>query len=99
RPHQQQGGRLQPRGGQDEAGQASLSRRSRKHRGSTVTDDTVLEATLRRDRWIVAARLAGVTVLAWIYLIVLAKAMASMGSPGGWRAFMGLMPMGRWGLL
>jgi len=30
---------------------------------------------------------------------VLAQAMASMENPGGWGAFMGLMPMGRWGLL
>jgi predicted metal-binding membrane protein len=67
--------------------------------GSAVADDTVLEAALRRDRWIVAASLAAVTVLAWIYLVVLAKAMASMANPSGWRAFMGLMPMGRWGLL
>jgi predicted metal-binding membrane protein len=64
-----------------------------------VADDTVLEAALRRDRWMVVASLAGVTVLAWIYLVVLAKAMASMENPSGWRAFMELMPMGRWGLL
>src|SRR5215831_21370060 len=61
--------------------------------------DSVLEAALRRDRWIVIASLAAVTVLAWVYLVVLAKAMASMENPSGWRAFMGLMPMGRWGLL
>jgi predicted metal-binding membrane protein len=61
-----------------------------------MADDTVLE---RRDRWIVVVSLAGVTVLAWLYLGVLAKAMASMENPSGWRAFMGLMPMGRWGLL
>src|SRR5215475_959532 len=67
--------------------------------GSMAADGTVLEGALRRDRWIVVASLAGVTVLAWLYLVVLAKAMASMGNPGGWRAFMGLMPMGRWGLL
>jgi predicted metal-binding membrane protein len=64
-----------------------------------VADDTLLEAALRRDRWIVVASLAGVTVLAWIYLVVLAKAMASMEDPSGWRAFMVLMPMGRWGPL
>src|SRR5215813_13007146 len=64
-----------------------------------MADDTPLEAGLRHDRWIVVASLAGVTVLAWLYLVVLAEAMASMGNPGGWRAFMGLMPMGRWGLL
>jgi len=61
--------------------------------------DTVLEATLRRDRWIVVASLAGVAALAWVYLVVLAKAMASMENPSGWHAFMGLMPMGRWGPL
>jgi len=61
--------------------------------------DSVLEAALRRDRWIVVASLATVTVLTWVYLVVLAKAMASMENPSGWRAFMGLMPMGRWGLL
>ena len=65
-----------------------------------MADDTVLEeAAFRRDRWIVAASLAGVAVLAWTYLVVLAGAMASMENLSGWRAFMGLMPMGRWGLL
>src|SRR5262245_33726851 len=64
-----------------------------------AADDTVLEATLRRDRWIVAASLAGVTVPAWVQLVVLATAMGSMQNPSGWRVFMGLMPMGRWGLL
>jgi len=63
-----------------------------------MADDTPLEAGLRHDRWIVVASLAGITALAWAYLVVLAQAMASMGNPGGWRAFMGLMPMGRWGL-
>jgi predicted metal-binding membrane protein len=61
--------------------------------------DAALEAVLRRDRLIVVASLAGVTALAWAYLFVLAKAMASMQGPDGWGAFMGLMPMGRWGFL
>lgn len=64
-----------------------------------AADETVLEAALRRDRWMVVASLALATVLAWIYLVVLAKAMASMEKPSDWRAFMALMPMGRWGLL
>ena len=64
-----------------------------------AADDTALEALLRRDRGIVVASLAGVTVLAWSYLFVLARTMASMGNPGGWHTFMMLMPMGRWGLL
>lgn len=61
--------------------------------------DTALETALRRDRLIVVVSLVGVTALAWAYLAVLATAMASMENPGGWGAFMGLMPMGRWGLL
>ena len=64
-----------------------------------MAGDTALEAILRRDRLIVVASLTGVAALAWAYLFVLAKAMASMESPGGWGAFMGLMPMGRWGVL
>jgi len=62
-----------------------------------AADDTALEALLRRDRGIVVASLAGVTVLAWIYLFVLAETMASMENPNGWQSFMLLMPMGRWG--
>ena len=64
-----------------------------------AADDTALEAVLRRDRGIVVASLAAVTMLAWIYLWVLAETMASMASPSGWQSFMLLMPMGRWGLL
>lgn len=59
-----------------------------------MTRETALEAALRRDRLIVVASLAGVAALAWVYLVVLAKAMAGAGA---WNAFMGLMPMGRWG--
>ncbi|HWT98840.1 MAG TPA: DUF2182 domain-containing protein [Terriglobales bacterium] len=64
-----------------------------------IADDTALEAVLRRDRGIVVASLAGVTVLAWIYLVVLAETMASMAGPSFWQSFMLLMPMGRWGVL
>ena len=64
-----------------------------------MAGDTALEAALRRDRLIVVVSLAGVAALAWAYLFVLAKAMTSMEGPGGWGAFMGLMPMGRWGVL
>jgi len=64
-----------------------------------MAGDAALEALLRRDRLIVVASLTGVTALAWAYLFVLVKAMASMENPGGWGAFMGLMPMGRWGFL
>ncbi|MEX2648332.1 MAG: DUF2182 domain-containing protein [Alphaproteobacteria bacterium] len=62
-----------------------------------MSEETALEAALRRDRLIVVASLAGVAALAWVYLVVLAEAMAAMAGPGGWTAFMGLMPMGRWG--
>jgi predicted metal-binding membrane protein len=67
---------------------------------SMITDNTALQTALRHDRLIVVASLAGVAALAWAYLVVLAKAMAAMGKPSGWGAFMGLMPMGgRWGFL
>ena len=58
-----------------------------------------LGAALRRDRSLVLAALGIVVVLAWIYLVALAKAMAAMSAPSGWDAAMGLMPMGCWGAL
>ncbi|MGH6718854.1 MAG: DUF2182 domain-containing protein [Alphaproteobacteria bacterium] len=62
-----------------------------------MTEGTTLDALLRRDRVIVLAALAAVVALAWVYLVVLARAMAAMAAPDGFAAFMGLMPMGRWG--
>jgi predicted metal-binding membrane protein len=40
-----------------------------------MTEDSALEAVLKRDRWIVAAGLAAVTLLAWIDLARMAIAM------------------------
>jgi predicted metal-binding membrane protein len=39
-------------------------------KASAVTDTTVLEAVLRRDRWVVIGALAGVIVVAWIWIVV-----------------------------
>ncbi len=42
---------------------------------------TNLEAFLKRDRWFVLAGLAGVTALAWAYLVVMAGDMDAMAMP------------------
>ena len=49
---------------------------------STPHQPTLLEAALRRDRYIVIAGLASITVLAWAYLFYLAPGMSSMDSLG-----------------
>src|ERR1700680_2355989 len=36
----------------------------------TVTDTTILEAVLRRDRMILVAALVGVIVIAWIWIVI-----------------------------
>ena len=51
-----------------------------------------------QQTWPMAAGLAALFALSWAYLIVLAGAMASMQTPSAWGRFMGLMPMGTWGL-
>ncbi len=43
-----------------------------------VQQPTLLEAALRRDRYIVLAVLAAITLLAWAYLVYLAQGMADM---------------------
>ncbi len=63
-----------------------------------MAGDAIPEAPPRRDRVVVIASLAAITLLAWIYLFALGQAMESMDRPSGWGAFMGLMPMGRWGV-
>jgi predicted metal-binding membrane protein len=55
-----------------------------------------LEAFLRNGRLVVAASLIAMTLLAWLYLALLAEAMGAM-SVGNGSAFMWLMPMGAWG--
>jgi len=55
-----------------------------------------LEAFLRSGRLVVAAGLVALTVLAWLYLALLAEAMSAMRA-GNDSAYMWLMPMGRWG--
>ncbi|MCZ6840840.1 MAG: DUF2182 domain-containing protein [Alphaproteobacteria bacterium] len=46
-----------------------------------MTSATNLEAFLKRDRWFVLAGLAGVTALAWAYLVVMAGDMDAMAMP------------------
>ena len=45
---------------------------------------TLLESTLRRDRYIVLAGLAAITLLAWAYLFYVAPGMSGMDSVGKW---------------
>ena len=45
-----------------------------------MQSSTPIEAILKRDRAVVVAGAAGVTVLAWAYLVYLAQSMSSMGS-------------------
>jgi predicted metal-binding membrane protein len=44
-----------------------------------ATGATALEAVLRRDRLIVAASLAALTMIAWAYILWLARSMNSDG--------------------
>ena len=50
----------------------------------------------RGERMVIGAGLVALTLLCWVYLVVLADAMDAMRGGSG-AAFMGLMPMGRWG--
>jgi predicted metal-binding membrane protein len=52
----------------------------------------------RGERLVIGAGLVALTLLSWLYLVVLADAMDAMRG-GGEAAFMGLMPMGRWGAI
>ena len=55
-----------------------------------------LESVLRRDRAIVAASLAGIVILAWLYLLRMAGGMAEMAT----HAAMGMMPQTKpWGFV
>ena len=63
-----------------------------------MTQASALEAVLRRDRAIVLAGLAGVTALAWLYLVVMAAGMGggmAMGDGGG--AAMAMPQIRPWG--
>jgi predicted metal-binding membrane protein len=53
----------------------------------------------RGQRAIIGAGLLALTLLSWLYLVLLADAMEAMGAAGGHAAFMWLMPMGRWGAI
>ena len=57
-----------------------------------------LVALMRGERLVVAAVLVALTVLAWLYLALLADAMSAMRI-GESSAYMWLMPMGQWGLI
>jgi predicted metal-binding membrane protein len=56
----------------------------------------VVTSLARVERAVIGAGLLALTLLAWLYLVVLADAMDAMRG-GDRAAFMGLMPMGRWG--
>jgi len=62
-----------PRAGPSTSDSKGTTRRSR-----AVDSNSLLERTIRRDRWIVAASLLAVTLLAWVYLVRMA---AEMGMP------------------
>jgi len=47
---------------------------------------TILESALRKDRYIVLAGLAAITLLAWAYLVYLAPNMSGMDSLGEWNS-------------
>lgn len=59
-----------------------------------MTQDSALEAVLKRDRWIVAVGLAAVTLLAWIDLARMAIAMRSISVSMGDMVYMA--GMHRW---
>jgi predicted metal-binding membrane protein len=49
----------------------------------TVTDTTILEGVLRRDRMIVGAALVGVIAIAWIWIVIGAgTGMSTVGMTG-----------------
>lgn len=47
---------------------------------SSFTPPSSLERVLARDRWIIAASLAALAVLAWVYLLMLARQMGDMSA-------------------
>ena len=51
---------------------------------ASTNQPTLLEAALRKDRYIVVGGLAAITLLAWAYLFYLAPRMSSMDSLGEW---------------
>lgn len=57
----------------------------------------VAAAWARGERVMTGAGLLLLTLLAWLYLVLLADSMDAMAGGGGSAAFMALMPMGRWG--
>ncbi len=48
-----------------------------------MSDTTVLEGVLKRDRAIVIAALVGISLLAWLYLVDMARDMSAMDMPMG----------------
>ena len=58
---------------------------------------SVATSLARGERIVIAACLLALTLLSWLYLVILAAAMDAMRGSGGRAAFMWLMPMGRWG--
>jgi predicted metal-binding membrane protein len=57
-----------------------------------------VEGRANLERWIVGASLLLLTVLSWIYLLLMAQGMKAMTGEGGSAKYMWLMPMGRWDL-
>ena len=55
---------------------------------------TLLEAALRRDRYVVLAGLLAITILAWAYLVYLGQGMGDMGAMAGMAASGGRVGMG-----
>ena len=53
---------------------------------ASTHEPTLLEAALRRDRYIVLVGLAAITLLAWGYLVYLSTGMSKMDSLGEWNA-------------
>jgi predicted metal-binding membrane protein len=62
-----------------------------------MSETTAFEQVLKRDRMLVLAGLAGVTVLAWVYLFVLASDMGDMGGVMG--SGMAMAQANPWSLL
>ena len=48
-----------------------------------TSDATVIESVLKRDRAVVIAALLGITLLAWLYLVDMARDMSAMDMPMG----------------
>ena len=56
-----------------------------------------MERLIRRDRLIVVLALAGVTLLAWLYLVRMAAGMRAAASEADMHAAMGMADMAAWG--